>query len=385
MQGSSARPRGRVLLLGGDRSAVVAARDLGRHGWDVAVAHHPAEAAYATRSRATRTAHELPDPQTDLAGYGRVLGAVVAREAIDVVLPTADDHLAALALVRDQVDASVPLAPTPRVLHLLDKLDVEGDLVAAGFGVPTSLAATDDVMTSWVGPAIVKDRSHWRLDRGRGGRSPTVRVEDPSTLRDHVRRLREGGSDPVLQAPVAGRMHCASAFRFPDGRVAGHVHQTSDHIWPVPLGTTSRATTTAVDPGLAQRVTSLLERLGWIGMVNLQLFRQPDGCDVVIDVNGRFNHSLALSVGAGVHYADAWATVGTDGTPAPLRDAEPGHRMSFLVMDTRRALRERRGGLVADMATTWWFALRAHHTMLLLRDPGPGLAYARHGLRRGTR
>jgi hypothetical protein len=212
------------------------------------------------------------------------------------------------------------------------------------------------------------------------GRCEAVLARGPEAIQQAVSVMTAAGGRPILQQPVSGVMHCASAFRAPDGTVSGHVHQTSSHLWPLPLGTTARAVTTPLDAALAGQVERLLQGLQWVGMVCLQMFRQPDGSDVLIDVNGRFNHSLALSQAAGVHYARAWAEVGAGETSVTLPDGRPGVAFSYLLGDTRRALRERRGGLVRDLASTWWFALGARHTLLSLSDPGPAGRYVANAL-----
>lgn len=335
----------------------------------------------AGASRAVRFRDDLPSPQADLDLFARRLGRLVEARGYDVVLPTADEHLCGLSLVRADLPARVPLASHRAVGCVLDKVAIEPYARAAGFSVPTTAEPTDDVLCTWATPLIVKDRSHWNPGSA-GGRSETVLAASRAEVVEAVARIRSSGGRPTVQRFLDGRMHCAAAFRAPDGTVSGHVHQTSAHLWPVPVGMTARATTVPVDPALAARVAALLDQLEWVGMAFLQLFRQADGTDVLIDVNGRFHHSLALSVAAGVHYPRAWAETAQGQDAIRLPDGRPGVHFSFLPGDARRALRERRGGLPRDVLETCVFALRAHHTVLSWSDPGPGLHYLAAAARR---
>jgi len=376
-----ARPSA-VLLLGGTHAALVAARDLARAGHRVGVAHYRADSAIAARSRSVTSTDLVTDPQRDPDRFAADVAAVVRRDGHRVVLPTADDYLAGLAATREQIPAAVPLAPTASVLAVLDKVDIERFATGAGFRVPAGEPATDPAIDAWRGPAVVKDRSHWRPGRAAPGRAPSTLTADREEMRRVATAIRSHGGEPMLQVPVTGRMHCVTAFRSPSGAVSGWVEQTSDHLWPLPVGTTSRATTTPRDEPLRARVRRLLDDLSWIGMANLQLFRQPDGSDVLLDFNGRVNHSLALSVASGVHYAPAWARIGEGEDDVVLPEARVGARVSFLVPDLERAVRQRDGGLVRDVARTVGFALVAHHSVLSLRDPLPGVRYVAEALRR---
>lgn len=361
-----------MLLLGTTRSALAAARDLSAAGWDVGVGRTPPGDGLAGASRAVRYRDDLPSPQADLEVFADRLRRLVEARGYDVVLPTADEHLCGLSLVRTHLPARVPLAPHRAVECVLDKVAIEPVARAAGFRVPETSEPTDEVLRTWGTPLIVKDRSHWNPGSA-GGRIETVLADSQDELIAAVARIRAAGGQPTVQRVLGGRMHCAAAFRAPDGTVSGHVHQTSAHLWPVPVGMTARATTVPVDPDLATRVAALLDQLEWVGSAFLQLFRQPDGTDVLIDVNGRFHHSLALAVAAGVHYPRAWAAVARGQDAIRLPDGRPGVHFSFLPGDARRALRERRGGLSRDLLGTGLFALRAHHTVLSWSDPRPAL------------
>ena len=364
----------RILVVGSARQSLVACRDLGRAGAVVDVALRPDERDLASASRWVRARHVVPDPQADPEAFGDALRQVVEAGHHDLVFPAGDEYLAALSADRDQLPAAVPLAPHDMILTVLDKLAIVEAARRAGVPVPRTELATDEAVSAWVGPAIVKDRSHWNPGAGPATHRAAIAAADPTELAAAVTSIRSRGGRPVLQSPVEGRMLCFSAFRSPAGTVSGRVQQTSDHLWPVPLGTTARATTVPIDRELAAAVGRLLDELAWVGMANLQLFEHGDG-HALIDFNGRFNHSLALAIAAGVRFPTAWARAALTGDDIVLPDGRPGVKLSFLGADVKRALVERRGGLLSDLGDTLRFAATARHSIPSLRDPGPALRY----------
>ena len=94
----------------------------------------------------------------------------------------------------------------------------------------------------------------------------------------------------------------------------------------------------------------------------------------LIDLNGRFYGSLSLAVAAGANLPAVWADLAMGRPPqAPVR-AVPGVRYHWGTADVRRAARERRGGLMRDLAGTAAYALRARQSVVDAADPAPALA-----------
>jgi hypothetical protein len=95
----------------------------------------------------------------------------------------------------------------------------------------------------------------------------------------------------------------------------------------------------------------LLDALDWHGLAELQ-FIVEDEIPRLIDLNGRFYGSLSLAVAAGANLPAIWAGLAIDDVPATPVRARPGVRYQWGSADLRRAVRERRGGLVRDLAGT---------------------------------
>lgn len=131
--------------------------------------------------------------------------------------------------------------------------------------------------------------------------------------------------------------------------------------------------TLPIDEGLAARATALLADLGWSGLVELQFLRGADGVSHLIDLNGRFFGSMALANAAGANLPDAWGRQVLGDPLPPLPDAPPGARFLWTAGDLRRARVERRGGLLADVASTVRWLPGATTSVWQLGDPGPTL------------
>lgn len=371
----------RILLVGSARQCLVACRDLGRAGAIVEIAKRADERDLASASRWAVALHALPDPQGDPEAFASALTELVATGGHEVVFPTADEYLPAVSAIRERIPALVPLAPHASIVTALDKLALGEVAERSNLRAPLTSDATDEVIEAWPDAAIVKDRSHSNPGGGSASHRAAIFAPDRDAIAAGVASIRSEGGRPVLQQVLEGRMLCFGAFRSPAGTVSGRIQQTSDHLWPVPLGTTARATTTPLDPLLAGAVERLLDDLAWIGPVNLQLF-YDDHEYTLIDFNGRFNHSMALAVASGVHAPAAWAFSALTGTDVSLPDARPGVRLSLLGPDIKRALAERRGGRIRDLVDTVVFAATARHTIPSWRDPGPAVQYLTRGLAR---
>ncbi|MGC1209267.1 MAG: ATP-grasp domain-containing protein, partial [Ornithinimicrobium sp.] len=214
--------------------------------------------------------------------------------------------------------------------------------------------------------AVVKPRLHWQPAMAKApGWTPAAVIDSPSHLRHAVRRMRACGRDPLIQEPIQGQLMAISAVRGPDGASLALMQQHSVGTWPARAGVSSRAITVPVDPALGRGVTSLLDHLGWVGMAQVQFVRPKHGPPRLIDLNGRPYGSLPLAQSAGLNLVSLWLNswLQTDPTqghrPSATLTARPGATYSKGVADLRRAIQQRRGGLVCDLVATtraWWGA-----------------------------
>jgi predicted ATP-grasp superfamily ATP-dependent carboligase len=151
---------------------------------------------------------------------------------------------------------------------------------------------------------------------------------------------------------------------------------------PPDAGARVRSKTVPTEDSLAQGVASFLRDLDWYGFASIQ-FMQPDvGPPRVVDFNGRLSLSFEQTIAAGINFPAIWASIATGRDYGEVPAARMGVRFQWLEGDVHRALIERRGGLVRDLADTLLYNRGAVHGVWRLRDPMPSIRYWQWYLRR---
>jgi predicted ATP-grasp superfamily ATP-dependent carboligase len=374
--------RALIFEHGRNRAALAGARALNAAGWEVGVAS-PDPVELAPSSRAVSRWHRVEPPEWGLEDSIRALGDAIAAGGYEVVLPADDAKLMALSLRRGDLHGAVRYPSHEVVVRALDKLLLAEAAGRAGLHPPITEAAGRDALPGHE-TLVVKPRLHAGFRReGVPAHWDALVATSRRAALEHAEELRAGGAEPVFQEHVRGGLAAFSAVAEREGRLVGRVQQASERIWPPGAGFSTRARTMPVDPALAERVAALLGELGWTGLAELQFIVDGEGRWRLLDLNGRLYGSLALAVAAGVNLPAAWAAVAT-GRPAPAAaDARPGVRYQWLEGDLRRAARERSGGLAADLAGSFRYALGACHSIWRIDDPAPALRHAGRLARRG--
>ena len=149
------------------------------------------------------------------------------------------------------------------------------------------------------------------------------------------------------------------------------MQHVAERVWPAGAGYSCRAVTLPIDPELERKLLAIAFRCGWWGMAQFQMLVPADGRPRVIDFNGRIYASLESSRAAGLNLPVTWADLALGRPTSPRVEGAPDVRYQWLEGDLRRALRERRGGLVADVADCIRAAPKAHHAVWRRDDPVP--------------
>ena len=376
----------RALLVaqeGIHRGALAAARALARAGWVVGCTSDDRR-GLAAASRATSRWHYTPSPADDLDAFLDSVQAAVNEGGYEVLLPGGDAETLALSVGRDRIKACVPYPPHDNVVRAFDKLDLVVGAARAGLATPRTMIATDDELQRVNGPIVVKSRLHWAPGSPQGGlRLPTTVVFNQHEAARRVAEVRDAGGEPLLQEIVPGRiMHCHVAMER-DGRMITCVKQLSEPLQlPPEGGTRVRSQTVPTEEPLAQGVSSFLRDLGWYGFASIQ-FMQPDvGPPRVVDFNGRLSLSFEQTIAAGINFPALWACVATGRDYGEVSPARMGVRFQWFEGDIQRALIERRGGLVRDLADTLLYTRGAVHGVWRMSDPMPSFRYWQYYLRR---
>ena len=372
--------RALIVGQGNSRGAVAAVRSLQRAGWEVGVGS-PRGTGLAARSAACSSRHAITAAHVDVQRFAHDVSTIVEGHGYGIVFGSGEAEVIGLSLSRDRIPAVVTYGPHRSLEKALDKLELDRAAVAAGLSVPRSLEPSEVGSDQ---PVVVKARRHARPEvPGAPPRVDTNVVLGREAAHERAQHLLQLGAEPLIYQFVEGHLLAYACVISPRCQVVAECMQVAERIWPPMAGASSRATTVGVDPELAKGCRRLLEDLKWFGLAELQFVVPADGTPRLIDLNGRFYGSLALAVAAGADLPMAWASVAT-GSRFPFARAESGVRYQWLEGDLRRALIERRGGTVRDVAGTIAWATRAHHSLIEPHDPGPVVARcAQLLLRRG--
>lgn len=370
-----------IVCADDSRGALAAVRSLGRAGWRVGVAT-PGRRSLAGGSRYTARHHLVPVARTDPAGFVRATADAVGAQGYDVVLAGGDDELVALSTAADDLGAT---APSGRVVErALDKLSLARVVTGTGLRAPVTSDSAPSMGEP--GPFVVKPRFAWSVSDGERSspRLPAVMCSDAESARRVGQRMREQSVDPLFQQAIEGTLFAYAAVVDSDGVHHCRVAQRADRLWPTPAGISARARTVEIDDDLARGCESVLARLGWQGIVQLQFLENSNGERYLMDLNGRLYGSLSLAVEAGANLPLAWANLLLGVRPEGV-DARVGATYQWLYGDVRRAFVERRGGLLRDVIGCAVTATGAAHSVWNLRDLAPAAVHATQLIRQATR
>ncbi len=373
----------RALLIAEGPTAtgsLAAARALSRAGWTVGVGSSKRR-GLATASNCCHHWHEILSPADSLEAFVASINRAIAEQGYEVVFAGGDAELLALSYCRDGISATIPYATHERVVQALDKLDLSAAATRAGLATPRTEAASADSIGKIDGPTIIKSRMHWLPGREKAPlRLPVGIVTSPEQAASRAAKMRAEGGEPVLQEFISGTLMGVTAITNQSCEIVGYLQQVAPRTWWPRVGMPTRASTVTVDEELARGVARLLKDLGWFGLVQLQFMQGDDGPPRLIDFNGRTYASISLATAAGINFQDIWARLATGRDVQPSAPARVGVRYGWLEGDLKRALEERRGGLLTDIVSCFTYPIGAVHAVWDWNDPRPTMSYPKAAL-----
>ena len=165
-----------------------------------------------------------------------------------------------------------------------------------------------------------------------------------------VATIREHGGDPVLQEIVRGRLVHYLVFVDGASEIIAGVQTLAEPLFYPGAGCRSAGSIglCASRRRTAQETGALMRELGWVGMASLNLLLPDEGGEpTLIDFNGRYGASFDQYIAAGSNFPAMWACQATGRPLPPIRPVKVGVRFQWLEGDLRRAVKQRRGGLIA--------------------------------------
>lgn len=368
----------RVIATGGEWPAGLALlRGLRAAGYAPIAALVDADAAPARWSRAPVAKITVPDPAADAEGHAAGLARAGAEHAAAAVLPGTEASLLAVAEHGHLFAATTAVGSPPLevVRAAIDKVALPEFARRAGLSTPPTYDVESGERFTGTYPAMVKPPAGVVGDGEGVRRRIEVRlVHDATELSAALSALPEGGGlvQPYLEANLRTVNGVAA-----DGRVVCWVHKRSERVWPPEGGLFAYGATVAPDVELEAGCARLLADLRWTGIFNLQFLETEDGEHLLIDVNPRAYHSMALAIAAGSNLPGVWCDVLTGRPPRPTR-ARVGIRFRSEEDDLRalRAMASVEGiGAALRRMLPW---PRTAHALFDTRDPLPLL----HGIRK---
>ncbi|WP_339122843.1 carboxylate--amine ligase [Pseudonocardia sp. D17] len=361
---------GCVLLTGAEYTGGLAAlRGLHRAGYRTWVATTDPH-SYGALSRAAAGVIPILDPRVDPDGFAHGLAAAATRIGATVVLPGTEAGLLALADRRNLFPAGVAVgAPeTALVAAACDKSLLDSHARSAGFLVPPTAAVTLSDLDDGDGgvrfPAVVKPL---RSEMTRDGRLERIEVARVAGLDELVTALRDLPDQAGLVQPyLHGRIRTVNGVAW-EGRVVTTVHKRAERTWPRDCGVVCFATTVARDPALDEAARALMANLRWSGLFNIQLIESASG-PLLIDLNPRVYHSLALAIAAGPNLPAIWVDLLLGRTPAVV-DYELGR--TFRAEDDIYAVLSARDRGVGSAVSELRPRRGTTHAVLDRHDPRP--------------
>jgi predicted ATP-grasp superfamily ATP-dependent carboligase len=317
--------------------------------------------------------------EKDLDAFLNAAQKAVDAGRYEVIFCTEDAPVLGLSFGRERISAKIPYPPHEVVVRAFDKLELSRAARRVGMETPETILADDDSISEVELPVLVKSRLHWTPGAQRApSRLEATICSDREDVRRRVLEIRAHSGDAVLQEVIRGRLVHYIVVVNGKGEIITGVQTLAEPLfYPGPdVGQRIRSVSVPVDEELQKKTAALMKELEWEGMASLNLLLADGGGEpALIDFNGRYAASFDQYMAAGSNFAAMWACLATGRRLPALRPVKAGVRFQWLEGDLRRALRERRGGLLHDVTDCLSYSRGAVHTLWRRDDPMPAVRF----------
>ncbi len=299
----------KVLVTGAEEHQGLAViRGLGLAGIPVVAAGSTAR-SLGFHSRFAAEHARYTSPFEDGERFLQDILTIASRTGAGMIIPAVESTLVALDGHRGELEGRCLLAaPPPDALEFaFDKWQTVG--LAREVGVPmpsTQLAASpeeaDRLAESFPYPVAIKPRGPAIYAKTRHCLGFKVRyAESAERLREIVRPLPASGGPLLIQALATGTGTCVTSV-FDRGRPVAWFPYVRVRELPITGGISVVRKSIPLDERLRKHVEALLGRLGWHGIAMVEFKHDPRSGDyTLLEINGRFQASTALSLDAGLN------------------------------------------------------------------------------------
>ncbi len=331
--------RPRILVTDArERSVLAAIRCLAASGYEVtATAAGRVSPGLWSRGCASRAL--IPPAISDPRGFVGGLVEIVRSRPHAVLIPGTDASLYAISKDRLRLEADVRLGlPEHSVVETcLNRAAFADRAAEVGLAPPAQRVCEtfDDALEAardfgW--PLFVKAVRTVTERDGTLVRHPSDPARDEASLLAAQRRM----GACIVQRPVTGSVLSFGGVAT-DGGLLASVVSRYVRTWPVSAGNACFSETIASPPGLTAAIEALTMALGWRGVFEIELIRQPGGALHAIDFNPRPYGSMTLGTAAGAPLSSLWSRWLLGERPRPVT-ARPGFRYRWEDGDIRHSL-----------------------------------------------
>ena len=332
-----------IVLDGNENQAVAATRSLDRAGYEVTVGASESWSK-AGWSRCASKSFVYPSPRTDPDAFVRRLVEEIRSGNRAIVMPMTERTTIPLSARRADIAKAggmMVLPPEDVLLKVFDKRWMTELAQTLGIAVPRTWVVQRDADASRLAPElpypVVLKPLVSEERNANGGSTHTGTPLYARSAREFLEAV----------AQMLGRCSAVLVQEFVQGTGAGYfailrhgelrgefAHRRLRDVRPTGSGSALRESALP-SPTLREASLALLRAVGWHGVAMVEYRMRADGTPVFLEVNGRFWHSLALAVHAGVDFPLGLARLAEHGDLEPLPAGRPGVRCRWLLGDAR--------------------------------------------------
>ncbi len=299
-----------MLVTGADQHQGLAViRGLGLEGVPVVAASSEMH-NIGFHSRFARETAVYRSPAVGVNAFIDDIVRIVARHRVGMIIPAIESTLVALDAFRGRIESICTLAaPESSVLEIaIDKLKTVALAGRTGVPVPRTLypRTLQEALEGTRGfrfPVALKPRGNYLHAETRNRLGYKVKyAQTRAQLVALLESASAGGSLPLIQEYVRGSGVCVSAL-FDRGRPVAMFPYRRHREVPLTGGVSVVRESLALDPRLKEYVTRMLRAIEWHGIAMVE-FKFDEAADhyVLMEINGRFQASTALSLDAGLNF-----------------------------------------------------------------------------------
>jgi glutathione synthase/RimK-type ligase-like ATP-grasp enzyme len=309
-------------------AAVAGIRALGAAGLRV-MAVGPGWTSAGLWSKHTAARALSPSIIDDPPGYAERIERLAEATGPLVIYPSREETIDAMIAERSAWTGAILPFPDASVLdQVRDKSRLVQTATAVGVDTPETLfcgPARELRSERFPAPVVVKPAR------------PVSSLKTARLVRDarELETLLESvdGDDVLLvQERLHGPIVSVELVLDREGKVAARFQHQTRRTWPAAAGSIALATSVEPDETLVDRTASMLARVGYWGLAQVDFVDTPSG-HVLLDVNPRFYRCLPLAIACGTNLPALWHAVTVGRWVGPPRRYRVGVTYRWLEAD----------------------------------------------------